>query len=979
MDFRILGPLEIADGDRVVSLPAAQRSLLALLLLRANEVVPSDRLIEDLWNGQVPDSGRTALQVRVSQLRKALGPAGSLVVTQAPGYLLRVSPDRLDLVRFERLVAEADAAPADVAAEKLREALALWRGPPLADLAYEPSAQPAIRRLEELRLAALEKRVAADLKRGRHADLIGELEALIAEHPLQEHLRVQLMVALYRCGRQAEALAAYQDARRSLVEELGIDPGPELRELERAILRQDPALDHTPTPPARDNGSPPASPSEPPNNLPSLASRFVGRERELAELQARSGQTRLLTLTGVGGVGKTRLALQLASSLLGRAPDGVWFVDLAPLTSPMLVPATVAGVLGLREGPGRSLVDQLVALLRRRELVVILDNCEHVIAEVAALTDQLVRSCPHLTILATSREPLRIEGEQVYRVPTLALPADAEDDLDTLRESEAVSLFVERARAQSPGFALNAGNASAIVRVCRRLDGIPLAIELAAARMPSMSPAELDARLDHRFELLTGGSRTALRRQQTLRALIDWSYDHLPPPEQKMLERLSVFAGGFDLPAAEAVAESELSFDLLGALVDKSLIQVEVSASVRYRLLDTLRDYAATKLAERGEAAEESARRAHREHYLTLAEEAAPHLIGQGQREWLDRIELELDNLRAAMSESLRAPDPEPGLRLAAAQRHFWLYRRGLGEGQATICAALDRPNAQEPTLVRGRTLVAAARLLLAGDTAAAAARAEAALAIAQAHADDQLRCEALYVTAGIAANRRDDDVLLDLTDEALAVARSLDDPRLVACLLGARLISPLLGSEERIRLGEQALALIRQTGDHVMYLRILGNLAYAQLAAGQIGLARRKLIEARQLFREAGDQGGLTLCICNLGFASYLDGANDEARELFEELLRIARRDGDLMMVAYGQLGRALLARRGGDLEGAAELHGAADALHEKLGTRVDGVESEPREEDMSALRVELGDAAFEAAYRRGWAGASETIPALA
>ncbi len=541
MEFRILGPLEVADGDSLIALAAAQHALLALLLLSANEVVSSDRLIEALWGEHSPESGRTALQVRVSQLRKALGEAGGLVVTRPPGYVLRVDAGQVDLARFERFVDEADAGPPSVAASKLREALALWRGPALADLAFESFAQPAVARLEELRLGAIEKRIDADLALGRHAALVGELEALTAVHPLRERVRAQLMLALYRCGRQADALAVYQSARRELVEELGLEPSPSLRELEQSILRQDPALE--PAPLARHPlADQPIDVSprvlEPRHNLPARASSFVGRERELRVLQGLLSHTRALTLVGAGGVGKTRLALELAELVLEGWGDGVWFVDLAPLADPALVAGKVASVFAVPEAPERSVSESVVDALRSRELMVILDNCEHVIDSAAILAGQFVVACPRVAIVSTSREPLRIAGEQVYRVPSLSLPAADGRDVARMADSEAVRLFVDRARRQRPDFALDSENCSAVARLCRRLDGIPLAIELAAARLRAMSVDEIEKRLDQRFALLTGGNRAALPRQQTLEALIDWSYDLLNPSEQELLERL---------------------------------------------------------------------------------------------------------------------------------------------------------------------------------------------------------------------------------------------------------------------------------------------------------------------------------------------------------------------------------------------------------------------------------------------------------
>jgi predicted ATPase/DNA-binding SARP family transcriptional activator len=982
MQFRILGPLEVADGDRLISLAGAQRSVLALLLLNANEVVSADRLIGELWIDAVPESGRTALQVRVSQLRKALGDDSGRIATRAPGYLLRVDRDELDLYCFERLVSEAEAAEPAEASAKLREALGLWRGSPLGDLSYASFAQPAIRRLEELRLAALEKRVEADLKLGRQAQLVGELEMLVQEHPLREHLRAQLMLALYRCGRQADALAAYQNGRRVLVEQLAVEPSAPLRQLEQAILRQEVSLDlsamvaaHAPWVAARSESARPG-PREDwnvPHNLPAQLSGFVGREHELSELRQLLPHARVITLTGAGGVGKTRLVLQLAASMVDGSGDGAWFVDLAPLTDATLVAAQVASVLGVREQPGRPPLQSLIAACRERQLLLILDNCEHVIGEAANVADQLVRGCRRMIILATSHEPLGIEGEHLYRVPPLFVPP-ADADPDRLLASDAVRLFADRARQQRSDFAVDRDNAAAVGRLCRRLDGIPLALELAAARLRTLPLDEIDNRLDQRFRLLTGGHRITAPRHQSLQALIDWSYDLLNPEEQEMLERLSVFAGGFDLDGAEAVAGAAFDspvgvLDLLGALVDKSLLQADDVGAVRYRLLETMRDYATSKLLARSHAAAGALRAAHCGHYLALAETAAPHLIGHGQTEWLDRLQVELDNLRAAISTSLQDPAPATGLRLGRALCYFWLYREPRGEGAAALSAALDRPDAQQPTLERGRALVAAGILLslITGEYDAAAARAQEALAIAGALADEHLRTEALYVLAVVNGFRGDAKAHLELSGDGLALATAISDSHLTAVLLIERGSSPHLGHDERARMNESSLELCRRAGNKVLHLRTLNNLGYLEMEAGEISSARTHLTEGVRLAREIGDRRGLSFNSCTLGFASYLDNADADARAMFDQTLAIAQRDGDQLMVAYARLGLALVASRAGDARTAATLHGSADALHDMLGTRLDSLESRLRDTDLARLRASLGDTAFETAYNAG------------
>ncbi len=826
-------PLEVSNGECLVSLPGAQRALLALLLLSANEVVSADRLIDELWGEEVPQSGRTALQVRVSHLRKALGDTGGRIATRAPGYLLRVDRDELDLSCFEQLVRDADEAEPAEAAAKLREALELWRGPPLLDLSYTSFAQPAIRRLEELRLAVLEKRMEAELELGREAELVGELETLVEEHPLREHLHAQLMLALYRCGRQADALTAYQNARSVLVDQLAIEPSAPLRRLQEAILLQDASLDVEATVRARaasvagvsESTLGPRNDHHPPHNLPAQVSSFVGRERERNELRQLLSRARVITLTGAGGVGKTRLGLQLAASSQSEWGDGVWFVDLAPLTDAALVPAKLASVLGVPEQPGRSLTQSLVAACGDRQLLVILDNCEHVIDAAANVADQLVRGCPRISVLATSREPLAIEGEHLYRVPSLSVPP-AGADPDCLLSCDAVRLFTHRARQQRSDFAVDAQNASAVARLCRRLDGIPLAIELAAARLRTLSLDEIENRLDQRFQLLTGGNRTTPARQQTLQALIDWSYSLLSLEEQETLERLSVFPGGFDLHSAEVVVgagfDSPVSvLDRLAALVDKSLLQTDDVGSLRYRLLETVGNYAAAKLRARSHEAESALRAAHRDHYLALAETAAPQLIGHGQTEWLDRLELEFDNLRAAISYSLHDRDPAAGLRLGRALCYFWLYREPRAEGAEALSAVLDRSDAQRPTLLRGRALVATAILLtmITGEYSAAAARAQEALAIAGAVSDELPPCRSATRSRCHQWESRQRAGPPQTHWQGARPGHGAGRPASHGAVTDERGSSPRLSHTERARTVEKSLEMSRQAGNKVLHI----------------------------------------------------------------------------------------------------------------------------------------------------------------
>src|SRR5580693_4729886 len=432
------------------------------------------------------------------------------------------------------------------------------------------------------------------------------------------------------------------------------------------------------------------------NNLPAQASSFIGREAQLADVGRLLEGSRLVTLVGSGGAGKTRLGLQAAAGLADGSGDGVWFVDLAPLQDGELVAAATASVLGIREDAGRPITETLVEGVGDRSLLVLLDNCEYLIDACAKFADALLRGCPNIVLLATSREPLGVDGEHVYRVPSMVTPAEG-DGADAIRSAEAVRLFADRARQQGVRLSWDPQAAEVTGRICRRLDGIPLAIELAAARLRVMPVAELDARLDQRFSILTGGSRSALPRQQTLLAMVDWSWELLTAAERHVLAGLSVFAGGFDLDAAEAVTAGEIVraaevVGLLGALVDKNLVQFEDADGVpaRYRLQETLRQYAARKLENLGPAAADDARSAHRNQYLALAEAAAPQLVGRDQSQWLDRLDTELGNIRAAIAYSLGQRDPAPGLRLTTALREFWKARGHATEGIEALRSLLD-------------------------------------------------------------------------------------------------------------------------------------------------------------------------------------------------------------------------------------------------------------------------------------------------
>ncbi|MEA2901006.1 MAG: hypothetical protein QOH36_893 [Actinomycetota bacterium] len=728
------------------------------------------------------------------------------------------------------------------------------------------------------------------------------------------------------------------------------------------------------------------------HNLPEQTSSFVGREREVAEVAALLGEARLVTLAGPGGVGKTRLALQAAAERLDGTGDGVWFVDLAPVTDATLVPAAVAKVLWVREQGSQSLTETIVESIRDKRLLVVMDNCEQVIYAAAVLAETLVRKCPGVNVLITSREPLGVAGERVYRVQPLSVPAA--DDLETVAASEAVGLFVERARHHKPGFTVDEANAATVGRLCRRLDGIPFAIELAAARLRSMSVADIDSHLDKRFRVLTGGSRTALPRQQTLQALIDWSYNllsRMSPAEQEVLARLSIFAGGFDMVAAEAVvAGGDVDeFDVLGildALVDKSLVQADESgATVRYRLLESTRDYAAARMAERDVDEQAALARAHRDHYLAVAEEAWAHLRGPGQLEWADRLDLELDNLRAALAECLRDPDPGPGLHLADLLSGFW-FLRGYGvEGTEALRAQLARPEAAPPTILRGRALAATATLVqhYLYDHAAVRILADEALGIARAEGDTVLELRVFDLQVLTLYQQGDCRGCLDLADSALALARGVGDLYYEARLLNVR-GGALYGLGEDGRASfEESAALYRRAGDRRGAASAMSNVGLFALEAGQLDEARALMGEALRVKREQGDRQGVANACNNAGYAAYLDGDDVAAYDLFDEGLAMSRRIGARPDLALAILGLAAVAARAGEAERAATLHGAFDELFfaqlDQSEEALEAMEAGVRHADLARLRTALGDARFESATRAGRALPLDQVITLA
>ncbi|MFF7184403.1 BTAD domain-containing putative transcriptional regulator [Streptomyces sp. NPDC008222] len=713
--YRILGTTQAlrTDGTPVPVGGARLRALLTVLALRAGRPVPVALLVDEVWDGDPPVDATGALQALVGRLRRTLGPDA---VESADGsYRLAAAPDDVDLHRFERLTGEGQRALADgdpgKAAVVLDDALALWHGPALADL---PDRAVEVSRWETRRLDARRARLAAALALGEGEQYLPELTALCDLHPLDESLQTLRLRALRDAGRPAEALAAYEAVRRLLADRLGSDPGPELRELQGELLRGQAPYTPAPAPSAAPLGtaaspmavphmavphmagshaglpgtaaapavaplgeaSPAAAPR--PGNLRARLTSFVGRDTDIETLRGDLAAARLVTLLGPGGAGKTRLSQEAAEAVAQETPDGVWLAELAPVDDPEAVPEAVLTAVGAREtvlrGAGaeemRAVTDRhddpiqrLAEHCARRRMLLILDNCEHVVDAAARLVEHLLQHCPGLTVLATSREPLGVPGE-------LLRP------LEPLPQPHALKLLADRGAAARPGFRVDADEdtAAAAAEICRRLDGLPLAIELAAARLRMLSPRQIADRLDDRFRLLTSGSRTLLPRQQTLRAVVDWSWDLLDADERAVLCRLSVFAGGCDLTAAEAVCGS-VALEVLGSLVDKSLVVAAPSGDgeMRYRLLETVAEYAGEQLDGSGDRP--AAERAHLTYYRELARTTDPLLRSTAQRAAVERFQVEYENLRTALRHAVAGRDEQEALCLLHSLCWYWQMR----------------------------------------------------------------------------------------------------------------------------------------------------------------------------------------------------------------------------------------------------------------------------------------------------------------
>jgi predicted ATPase/DNA-binding SARP family transcriptional activator len=926
----VLGPFEVrTDDGTVADVPGARlRALLVALALEPGRVVPKSVLVDWIWGEDPPADAANALQRLASRLRKAL--PGGVIEGQAGGYRLTVDPDAVDASRFERLLVRARQQDGTGRLELLREALGLWRGAAMQDvgLADSEAFDAAVTRLEGLRLAAMEDRFDAEIGLGHGADVVAELTDAVAAHPLREPLAASLMRALVAAGRDSEALLAYERLREGLADALGVDPSPEVSALHVALLRGEVGR-------REENRK---------TNVRAELTSFVGREADLAAVRGLIAEHRLTTLIGSGGSGKTRLATETARTMAGDLPDGIWLVEFASVGPDADVAQTTLAGLGLRDAllgssPSGDPVDGLIAALRDREMLLILDNCEHVIESVAALAERVLGECRRLRILATSREPLGITGEALWQVEPLAVT------------TEAVRLLRDRASAVRKDLGTDQDTAALLVRVCRALDGVPLAIELAAARLRTMTLEQLAGRLDDRFRLLSTGSRTALPRHRTLRAVVDWSWELLTGAERTALRRLSVFSGGASLEAAERVCrgdgvEPDQVLELLTSLAEKSLLVTD--GDLRYRMLTTIKEYAVERLAEAGES--DGARQAHLGYFTELAETAEPHLRRAEQLAWLARLEADHDNLSAALRGVIAVGDAAAAMRLAAATGWYWWLGGRRTEGLELLIAAAGLPG-EVPDDVRAMTYGLVVLYVTSG------------------RGDEHLGAEWIHKAYRFSLRSEGDHPLLEfavplerlLTAPADAIAAyepllESTDPwvRAMARWQRAKLraISGQGGPETEAQV-ELALAEFRSLGERFWMFLALSELAGQRAARGELATACENLDEAVAVLTEVGAVEDVIEVRTQQALLYWLDGDRDASAAALADAERTAEGVTWPYALVNLALAKAQLARLDGDpkeahrqvgiaaanLGEAAELPLVRAEIHDLLGYLADDV----------------------------------------
>ena len=957
--FRLLGPMEIVLEGRAVALPGiAERALLAQLLLSPGRTIAASMLIDRLWtDSSLPVDPTNALQIRVSKLRRSLKANHSpdLVTREGVGYRANVHPEAVDAIDFANRIRLARAATAAASSQEAGlealetnlaaydAALELWRGEPLSDFNTEHWAINEAARLNALRMTALTERAQAALALGRHHEVVHDLEPVVGDDPTLESLAGLLMVALYRGGRQADALEVYAKTRQTLDEELGLEPSVTLRSLQERVLRQEeslgaPAEMAVPvrTPASGQRRTIESAPNGMTlqrgggvtgarTNLPAVVRPLIGRDELLESLRTLLPGVRLLSLVGPGGSGKTSLALTLAVHVLGDFPDGVFGVRLASLDTAHQVPVAVADALGMpmdgaaAEGDVR---ERLYSYLANRKLLLLLDNCEHVVDAAAGLADDILGRCADVTILATSREALAVPDEvQVNVGPLAAPPEDA--PVDQVLTYPAAQLFLERARAARPGTVFDGPNIIAIGRVARALDGMPLAVELAAARASTMSPVEISNRLDHRFALLTTGSRTAEARQRTLRATVDWSYALLSGDEQRLFNRLSVFQGGWTMDAAEAVlddtgAQDGFVLDAVARLVERSMVIVEPGSPTRYRMLETLRQYAVEQLLGSGEADLVSTRHARHFHDLVVAAEL--DLRGPRQREALLVLRRDQPNVRAALN-WLSGPDGDldQALEMAGSLGLFWHLGRHL-EGREVLQRLLAFGGSEEARAhaLQAVSIVERPRGCLVHPSPVCADTARESLVIFDTEGDHSRAALSRVLLAVEGVTGADPERSRDLLAEAERQFRADDDDWGVAVIGFVRMETALKTGhlETAIAVGRSAAAQFRQLDDYWGLSAILYHLGWGLRQFGRNEEGAHELEEAIDVAASAGLYNTVQWALADLALARLNLGRRDAARDLLERAEAASEHIGDGAGTILAHYGHGLLALQDGDLD---------------------------------------------------------------
>lgn len=960
--FRLLGPMEILVQGRPVGIPgAAERAVLVQLLLSPGRTIPATMLVDRLWSeSSLPVDPMNALQIRVSKLRRSLRAIGvpEAVAREGVGYRADVDPRSVDAVDFVARVREARARSAAgtgheavASLEAYDEALTLWRGEALSDFITEQWAVIEATRLAELRLTALTERAQIALSLGRPAEVVEDLEPLVAHDPTLESLAGLLMVALYRSGRQADALEAYRRTRDVLDEALGLEPSLTLRSLHERVLRQDEALGSSPdlvSAPVAVSGTRPRAGgrTSASTNLPTVLRPLIGRDAQLDSLAELVHGTRLLSLIGPGGAGKTSLALATVVRSSDAFPDGAFGVRLASVDTGDQVPLAVADALGVPlDGAAgdRDVRERVISYLVRRRLLLMVDNCEHVIDAAAGLVDEILGRCPGVTVLATSREALAVPDEVQVTVGPLATPPEGTPAGEVL-EYPAAQLFVERARSVRPGTVFGNDDLAAIGRITRALDGIPLALELAGVRVATMSPGEIVDRLGQRFALLTSGARTAEARQQTLRATVDWSYALLTEREQRVFNRLAVFQGGWSLPASEAVASDAglpvgEVLDTIGRLVERSMVVVERGVSTRYRMLETLRQYAAERLASAGE--EEAVAQRHAEHFRDVVLEAESQLRGHAQRDTVQRLRTEQPNIRAALAWLGRpGGDLDAALETAGALGLFWHLGRHL-EGREVLARLLvsgrGSPAARARAL-QAVSLVERPRACLVHPSPRCAETARESLAIFETIGDDSRAALSRVLLAVEGVTGQDRDRAEGLLREAEARFAS-DGDRWGEGVVGfVRMETALKTGDEAgaVPIGRATASAFRQLDDPWGLSAILYHLGWGLRQFGRYDEGSRVLEEAIDVAGGAGLYNTVQWALADLAIAQLHLGDEETARELFDRASAASEHVGDGAGAVLACYGHGLLAQVGYDWDLARDRFAEAYVGFGELGTPV-------------------------------------------